>query len=168
MIAQSGGTTWTRIMFERQVLGEDYWQKQAATKPKLYPSGAPLSDSLVRGEVSIAPLVYNIIYPKERDGAPVKTFFPPEGMPIVPYASGIPKTAQNPNAARLYLEWQLSEEGQIYSIKQHGNLTSLKVPPLLPAGMTKETKLWVPKFEEFEAFYGKWIEEWNKVYGYRQ
>ena len=155
-------------MFERQVLGEDYWAKQAATKPKLYPSGAPLSDSLVRGEVTIAPLVYNIIYPKERDGAPVKTFFPPEGVPIVPYGSGIPKTAQNPNAARLYLEWQLSEEGQIYSIKQHGNLTSLKVPPLMPAGMTRDTKVWVPKFEEFEALYGKWIEEWNKVYGYRQ
>src|ERR1700755_3364975 len=68
VIAQSGGTTWTRIMFERQVLGEDYWTKQAATRPKLYPSGAPLSDALVRGEVTIAPLVYNIIYPKERDG----------------------------------------------------------------------------------------------------
>jgi iron(III) transport system substrate-binding protein len=27
----SGGTTWTRAMFERQVLGEDYWRKQAAT-----------------------------------------------------------------------------------------------------------------------------------------
>src|SRR6185312_12318910 len=25
VFAQSGGTTWTRIMFERQVLGEDYW-----------------------------------------------------------------------------------------------------------------------------------------------
>ena len=98
----------------------------------------------------------------------MKTFFPPEGVPVIPYGSGIPKTAQNPNAARLYLEWQLSEEGQIYSIKQHGNLTSLKVPPLLPAGMTKDTKVWVPKFAEFEALYGKWIEEWNKVYGYRQ
>jgi iron(III) transport system substrate-binding protein len=168
VIAQSGGTTWTRIMFERQVLAEDYWQRQAATKPKLYPSGAPLSDSLVRGEVTIAPLIYNIIYPKERDGAPVKTFFPPEGVPIVPYGSGIPKTAQNPNAARLYLEWQLSEEGQTFSIRQHGNLTSLKVPPLMPSGMTRDTKFWVPKFAEFKDLYGKWIEEWNKVYGYRQ
>jgi len=168
VVGPSGGTTWTRVMFERQVMGEDYWKKQAALGIAMYPSGAPLSDALVRGEVSIAPLVYNIIYPKERDGAPVKTFFPPEGVPVIPYGSGIPKTAQNPNAARLYLEWQLSEEGQIYSIKQHGNLTSLKVPPLLPAGMTKDTKVWVPKFEEFEALYGKWIEEWNKVYGYRQ
>src|SRR6266508_1899688 len=31
VIAPSGGTTWTRVMFERQVLGEDYWKKQAAT-----------------------------------------------------------------------------------------------------------------------------------------
>ena len=37
------------------------------------------------------------------------------------------------------------------------------MPPLLPAGMTKETKLWVPKFEEFQSLYGKWIEEWNRL-----
>src|SRR6058998_1928894 len=47
VIGPSGGTTWTRIMFERQVLGEDYWKRQAATKPVLYPSGAPASDALV-------------------------------------------------------------------------------------------------------------------------
>ena len=37
VFAQSGGTTWTRIMFERQVLGEDYWKKQAATHPFFIP-----------------------------------------------------------------------------------------------------------------------------------
>src|SRR5437868_12791197 len=77
VFAACGGTTWTRILFERQVLGEDYWAKQAATKPVLFPSGAPTSDALVRGEVSIAPLLYNIIYTKEKAGAPVKIFFPP-------------------------------------------------------------------------------------------
>src|SRR2546430_505839 len=39
VIAPSGGTTWTRVMFERQVLGEDYWKKQAATNPVLCASG---------------------------------------------------------------------------------------------------------------------------------
>jgi iron(III) transport system substrate-binding protein len=28
VVGPSGGTTWTRSMFERQVLGEDYWAKQ--------------------------------------------------------------------------------------------------------------------------------------------
>ena len=68
VVGPSGGTTWTRIMFERQVLGEDYWKKQAALGIALYPSGAPLSDALVRGEVSIAPLLYNIIYTKIVEG----------------------------------------------------------------------------------------------------
>ena len=68
VVGPSGGTTWTRIMFERQVLGEDYWKKQAALGIALFPSGAPTSDSLVRGEISIAPLLYNIIYTKIVEG----------------------------------------------------------------------------------------------------
>ena len=88
VFAQSGGTTWTRIMFERQVLGEDYWKKQAATHPILYPSGAPMSDSMVRGEIAMGPLLYNAIYPKQKDGAPVKIFFPPEGVPVNPVRDG--------------------------------------------------------------------------------
>src|ERR1700758_2048494 len=134
VFAESGGTTWTRIMFERQVLGEDYWQRQAATKVTLYPSGAPCSDALVRGEVAIAPLLYNIVWTKKRDGAPLEIFFPPEGVPINPYASGIPKTAAHPNAAQLFLNWNLSEEGQTFMIKELGNLTSLKTPPAYPEG----------------------------------
>src|SRR5437588_4464262 len=100
VIAPSGGTTWTRAMFERQVLGEDYWKKQAATKPALYPSGAPMADALVLGEIVMGPLLYNIIFPKKRDGAPVEIFFAPEGAPVNPYASGVPKTAAHPNAAK--------------------------------------------------------------------
>src|SRR5437016_4781925 len=71
VIAPSGGTTWTRAMFERQVVDPDYWKKQAATTPVLFPSNAPTSDALVRGEITIAPLLYNAIFPKLRDGAPV-------------------------------------------------------------------------------------------------
>lgn len=44
-------------MFERQVPGEDYWAKQASTHPVLYPSGAPMSDALVRGEIAMGPLL---------------------------------------------------------------------------------------------------------------
>jgi len=169
VIAASGGTTWTRVMFERQVLGEDYWKKQAATNPVLYPSGAPTSDSLVRGEILMAPLLYNIVYTKMKDGAPIKIFFPPEGSPVNPYASGIPKTAKNPNAARLFLNWNLSVEGQTYMIKEQGNLTSLKNPPAYPEGFDpKKVKLWFPKFDEYVKLHGTWIDEWNKTYNYRQ
>jgi iron(III) transport system substrate-binding protein len=169
VIAPSGGTTWTRAMFERQVLGEDYWQKQAATQPVLYPSNAPTSDALVRGEISIAPILYNAVFPKLREGAPVKAFFAPEGAPMIPFAAGIPKTAAHPNAAKLFMNWCLSEEGQATMIKEIGNLTSLKVAPLYPEGFDPKTvKVWVPKYDEFVKLQKDWIEEWNKIYGYRQ
>ena len=169
VIAPSGGTTWTRVMFEREVLGEDYWKKQAATTPVLYPSGAPTSDAVVRGEVSIAPLLYNIIYVKKRDGAPVEIIFPPEGVPVNPYAAGITKTSANPNASKLFMNWLLSEEAQAFLIKQQGNLTGLKKPPVNPPGFDPEkVKLWVPNFDRYVKNRNAWVEEWNKIYGYRQ
>lgn len=169
VIGPSGGTTWTRIMFERQVLGEDYWTKQAATKPKLYPSGAPLSDAVVRGEIAIAPLIYNIVYPKKKDGAPIDAIYGPEGIPICPYGSGIMKTGKHQNAARLWMDWNLSEEGQASSIRDQGNLTALKNPPLPPDMFdAKVNKTWTPEFGQFQSLHDQWLEEWNKVYGYRQ
>jgi iron(III) transport system substrate-binding protein len=84
-----------------------------------------MSDSMVRGEAAMGPLLYNAIYPKQKDGAPVEIFFPPEGVPVNPYATGIPKTATHPNAAKLFLNWCLSKEGQTFMIKELGNLPSL-------------------------------------------
>jgi iron(III) transport system substrate-binding protein len=169
VIAASGGTTWTRVMFERQVLGEDYWKKQAATNPVLFPSSAPASDAVVRGEVLIAPVVYTNMYPKIRDGAPAAAVFPPEGEPIIPYADGIPKTAKSPNAAKLFINWRLSKEGQAFQINNLGTITSLKVPPVFPKGWDpKGVKVWVPNFAQFEKLRAGWVEDWNKIYNYRQ
>jgi len=169
VVAPSGGTTWTRIMFERQVHGDDYWKKQAATQPILYPSGAPTSDAMVRGECSIGVLLYNIAYIKKKDGAPVDIIFPSDGVPLNYYAAGVTKASANPNAAKLFLNWNMSNEGQAFHIKELGYLTALKDPPFNPPGYDpKVIKAWSPKFEEYVKLRDSWIEEWNKTYGYRQ
>jgi iron(III) transport system substrate-binding protein len=169
VVGPSGGTTWTRIMFERQTFGDDYWKKQAATQPVLFPSGAPTSDAMVRGEISIGVLLYNIAYIKKRDGAPVDAIFPSDGVPLNFYAAGVTKTAGNPNAAKLFLNWCMSEEGQAFQIKELGYLTALKNAPLNPPGYDpKVIKTWVPNFEQYVKLRDEWIDEWNKTYGYRQ
>ena len=169
VIAGSGGSTFGRIMFERMVLGEDYWAAQAATKPKLYPSGAPLGDAIVRGEVLLGAVILNAVYASQKDGAPVAVVFPPEGIPVVFNSAGIPKTAAHPNAARLFLDWKLSLEGQIDAIKERGMLTSLKDIPAEPKGFnSKAVKIWVPDFIGKAALREPWTADWNKIYGYRQ
>ena len=169
VIAPSGGTTWTRVMFERQVLGEDYHRKQAAVENVLFPSGAPMADAMVRGEIVLGPLLYNIVFNKMKDGAPIEAVFPPEGVPINPYADGIPKTAKSPNAARLFMNWRLSAEGQAFQIRELGNITSLKNPPFYPKGWDPKTiKVWVPNFDQYVKLHKTWVEDWNKTYGFRQ
>ena len=79
-------------------------------------------------------------YGVTKDGAPIEEVFAPEGVPIVPYADGIPKTAKNPNAAKLFMNWRLSVEGQTFMIKELGNLTSLKVPPAYPEGFDPKVR----------------------------
>jgi iron(III) transport system substrate-binding protein len=156
-------------MFERQTFGDDYWTKQAATEPILYPSGAPTSDALVRGECSIAVLLYNIAYIKKRDGAPVGINFPTDGVPLNFYATAISKTAANPNAAKLFMNWCLSLEGQELPIKSLGYLSGLKNPPVNPPGWDPNVvKTWVPNFEQYVKLREDWIKDWNKAYGYRQ
>src|SRR5476651_993399 len=169
VFAQSGGTTWTRVMFERQVLGEDYWARQAATKPKLFPSNAPLCDAVIRGEVAMGPILMSIVYGKKKDGAPIDMIYGPEGVPITPYGTGIAATARHPNAARLWMDWNLSDDGQIASIRDQGNVTALRNPPIpTPAFDPKIDKLWTPKFTEFQTLHDQWLDDWNKTYGYRQ
>lgn len=169
VIGPSGGTTWTRIMFERQVLGEDYWAKQAATQPKLFPSSAPLCDAVVRGEVAVGPILMSIVYGKKKDGAPIDMIYPPEGVPITPYGTGIAASSKHPNAARLWMDWALSDDGQIAAIRDQGNVTSMKIPPIaIPIYDVKVDKLWTPKFTDFETLHDAWLADWNKAYGYRQ
>lgn len=169
VIAPSGGTTWTRIMFERQTFGEDYWAKQAKTQPILYPSGAPCSDALVRGECSIGVLLYNIAYIKKKDGAPVDIIFPSDGVPLNYYAAGVTKASANPNAAKLFLNWCMSDEGQAFHIKELGYLSALKSAPFNPPGYDpKIIKAWSPDFGQYQKLRDGWVEEWNKTYGYRQ
>ena len=165
----TGGSTWARVMFEREVLGETYWARQALIKPRIYPTNAATADALVRGEISIAPVSYPAIVPKKRDGAPLDYIFPAEGVPCFLFATGLTAAAKRPSAAKLYLDWCLSEEGQAMLIRDLGHLTALRTPPLNPPGLDPERqKLWFADRARSEQVRPVWLEAWAKAYGVRQ
>ena len=90
-------------------------------------------------------------------------------MPLNYYAAGITKTAANPNAAKLFLNWCMSEEGQTFHIKELGYLTALKNPPFNPPGYDPEGDQDLgAELRAVRKLRDEWIEEWNKTYGYRQ
>jgi iron(III) transport system substrate-binding protein len=166
VIAGSGGTTWTKAMFQRKVLGLDYWKDVAKQEPRLYESNGPLATAVVRGESPVAMLLVNATLPLKNDGAPIEVAYPAEGMPATPGGAGIFKTAPNPNAAKLFLNWFLSLEGQNTMVEKLG-FSSVVKGAKVPPGAPKDVKLWFAPLEEYASLREKWIEEWNTIYNYR-
>ena len=166
-VIASGGAPFNRAMFERKVLGEDYWSKQAALKPSLYPSQAPMVDAMIRGEIAIAPLVTNLAIPLAAQGAPLKWFFAPEGVPVTVFSAGITKGATHPNAAKLFLDWALSREGQALMVEL-GSFSAMAQAPMPPGVDAKAIKTWYSDDAEIEKVFKPWTDDWNKAYNYRQ
>ena len=166
-IVAAGGGPFARAMFERKVLGQDYWAKQAALKPTLYPSQAPMVDAMIRGEIGIAPLVTVLAIPLASQGAPIKWFFAPEGVPVTVFCAGIAKGAGHPNAARLFMDWALSREGQALMVEL-GSFSSMTDAPMPPGVDARAIKVWYPDDAEIETIFKAWTDDWNKAYNYRQ
>jgi iron(III) transport system substrate-binding protein len=166
VIAGSGGTTWTKAMFQRKVLGLDYWKEIAKQEPRLYESNGPLATAVVRGESPVAMLLVNASLPLKNDGAPIEIAYPAEGLPATPGGAGIFKTASNPNAAKLFMNWFMSLEGQNAMAEKVG-FSSVVKGAKVPPGAPKDVKLWFAPLEEYALLRDKWIEEWNTIYNYR-
>ncbi|MCL4767981.1 MAG: extracellular solute-binding protein [Hyphomicrobiaceae bacterium] len=166
--AGAGGTSWTLAMFQRKVLGESEWKNLATKQPVMHPSDSPLLAAVIRGEVRVVPLKTNSIIPAMKDGAPIGIVYPADGVPMTVSVAGISATAPHPNAARLYLDWILSEEGQETWVNNSGGMTVL-AGGSLPEGAEKAgLKLWFPSIKEYAELRNGWVNEWNTVFNYRQ
>jgi iron(III) transport system substrate-binding protein len=166
-VIASGGAPFNRAMFERKVLGEDYWTRQAALKPALFPSQAPMVDAMIRGEIAIAPLVTNLAIPLTAQGAPLKWFFAPVGVPVTVFSAGIARGAGHPNAAKLFLDWALSREGQALMVEL-GSFSAMAQAPMPPGVDANAIKTWYSDDAEVEKIFKAWTDDWNKAYNYRQ
>ena len=166
-VALAGGGPWNLAMFQRQVLGEKYWDELAATKPQLFPSGASMLDALIRGDVAVAPITTQMAIPMSLQDAPVKWAAATEGMPTTTFAAGMLRKAEHPNAAKLFLDWSLSREGQIVLL-DFGSFSALRDAPSPPGVDMSKIKVWLPNDEEYLKLRPGWIADWSKTFGYRQ
>lgn len=165
VVAGAGGTSWGENFYQRKVFGLDYWKKSAAQHPRLFESNGPLATAVVRGEVSVATLLVNAALPMQRDGAPIQIVYPTDGIPLNPESAGVTKAAPHPNAARLFMNWSMSEEGQTVMVKKMGFLSLLKGIEK-PEGMSADLKTWMATDEDYETKRDAWIAEWNDIFNY--
>ena len=106
-----------------------------------------------RGEVALAaPLVEYDVPRFKKQGAPIDCIYPKDEVALTVRPATIPSNAPHPNAAQLFLNWRLSEEGQKLMQDQIG-YRSVRQGIGSPAGLplTDQLNLFLPDANDIAA-----------------
>ena len=109
----AAGTTFNQFYMLEQELGPDFLKKLAAQTPVIVATTAQLIDLLVRGEALVGATVDHFrAFEAPAVKAGIVGVYPTEGMPLAAAPIAIFKQAPHPIAARLFIDFTLSKEGQ--------------------------------------------------------
>ncbi len=75
-------------------------------------------EAVARGEKAYGIIIEYMAFNAKAKGSPVDFVFPKEGVSIITQPVAILKTAKNIEAAKVFVNWQLSEKAQAQSVEQ--------------------------------------------------
>ena len=102
----------------RKLYGWEYFEKLAKNNPRIGRSfGDPIT-LLNAGECKVGPGPALNAFPAIEKGNPIGIAYPSDGSSICVTPSAIPASAPHPNAARLFLEWMLSDSYSQLSVER--------------------------------------------------
>jgi iron(III) transport system substrate-binding protein len=143
-------------------LGPKFWEELAKQAPRFGTSLGQLSGLCVSGEIGAIQATDSHLYPLQyREGAPVKMIYPKEVVPIAIIPIGIPKTAPNPEGAKVFVDWWLSKEGQETVLAVSGGISVRPgVPPLPNTPSQSEIPAYLPPLEELVENQPRFVKEY--------
>lgn len=121
---------------ERDDLGWDYFEKLKANELVSVRGNGAVLKSVASGEKAYGILVDFMAMNAKKDGSPIEFVFPEEGVTAVTEPVAIMSTAKNADAAKKFVDFILSDDGQKLALKQ-GYLPakpSVGRPDWLPEG----------------------------------
>jgi iron(III) transport system substrate-binding protein len=111
--ASKSATYLATYMGLRTVLGVDYFKKMAAMKPVFVVRSEQIANQVVIGQDQFAfSGMPTRAYQFNKKGAKLKFMLPKEGVVLMPQAIFILAKARHPSAAKLWIDFILSEAGQ--------------------------------------------------------
>jgi iron(III) transport system substrate-binding protein len=155
----------------RKLYGDKFWIEFAKVKPRAFDSRAQQYDRLAKGDDKLCALAeyagYLLIKAK---GAPVAFVAPSDGLPATPALCGIADKGPSPEAARLFIDWQMSPRGQNHQqTNQYLHYGSVRkdAPPMPGGWRLSDYKLLIPlnDMDAFVASREAFNKEWNAMFG---
>jgi len=159
------GCTGIWVLALRKTYGWDYFEKLAKNNPRIGRSGNDPLTLINAGECLVGPAPTSTAFQNVDKGNPIQPVYPADGATLCVGPSAVMANAPHPNAARLFMEWLLSDDFAKLSVANHGDpvhpgltLTSGQKPmdqvPLMQLSIAEIAK-GVPEV----------IEQWRDTFG---
>lgn len=98
--------------------GWDFFQGLKNNEAKVETGNGGVNNKLATGEYTMVSVVDFMVRNAKADGSPVDYVWPAEGAILIPTPVGIMKDSKNPEAAKAFVDYLLSERGQKLFLKQ--------------------------------------------------
>jgi iron(III) transport system substrate-binding protein len=164
--SSSNGDGAPRLYTLAQGLGWELLEKYAANKPLRVATPQLIAQILESGERAAAFLTNDNIALRSRiSGKPTDYAFPAEGVPTELGAVGLLKGAAHPNAAMLFYDWWMGEEGQKLLVDGGKYSSRSDLAPPTGSPPLKELKLLVLDYGEYQAKRTEILGRLGKIFG---
>jgi len=164
----AAGTAVNQMYILEKLLGPDFMKQWGAQQPVIVATSAQLIDLLVRGEALVGATVDHFrAFEPDAVKAGIVGIYPREGMPLALAPIAIIKGAPHPNAAKLFIDFTLSHEGNtllahdifgVYSNRNDvpppaGQLPLAETKPLLPQNLADYERASTSFPEHFDSLF---------------
>ena len=119
-------------MTAHESFGWEYYEALADNGAIAGRGNGSVLEAVATGQNAVGIIVEFMAFNAKAEGSPVDFVFPSEGVTAITEPAAILSTANNPEAAEVFVDWLLSEDGQRFSAEQ-GYL------PALPGAPTPST-----------------------------
>lgn len=163
------GSQFTQWYAMKDILGEEYWEKLSKQEPKIYNSSGLIMQGLLTGEILVAGATeaWRLYQEGTLKGSPIKGVFAEEGVAGMVATVGIVKGAAHPAAAKLFVDWTLSEEGQRLCNAQilggHSTRNGVEAPKGLPE-LSSFKLITATDNADFLANQPKFAADWSRLF----
>ena len=167
----NSGSQYTWWYTLRDLLPKDYFDRLGKNQPRAYESSNQLMDDVQRGEIKLGGTVSIFQYAKAREvNQPVDVVLPTEGVPSGIEVVGILASTRRPNAAKLFVDYLLSREGQQAWNDIQGSYSARKDYTNKDLPSLASFKVLTPKdMEDYAstARHQEYVKVWNQVVGFK-
>lgn len=105
-------------VIQQKGFGWAYYDKLASLGAVAGQGNGTVVEAVARGEKAYGIIIEYMAFNAQAKGSPVGFVFPTEGVSVITQPVAILKTSQNLEAAKAFVDWQLSEKAQRQSVQQ--------------------------------------------------